>query len=147
MARIPAVSGRLRSKAARDPDSAARRSIPDPQLRARTLNDPEAGPLMTALQLSTMDRLAERLPGTENDILQSRRPFAYPLERVSAPLLVVHGTADEAVPVAQARALAARVPQAELLLLEGGRHTSLFTHLYEIRERTIPFLDAHVFAG
>ena len=95
---------------------------------------------MAALQQSTFEHMAKRLPGTQNDILQSRSPFAYPVERITAPVLVVHGTGDEAVPVAHARALAATVPNGQLLLLEGGRHTSLFTHLHEIRPRVIPFL-------
>jgi pimeloyl-ACP methyl ester carboxylesterase len=143
MVRLPAISSFLRKKALSNPEAAAERSIPDAALRARTLNDPEAGPLLRALQLSTLDRMVERLPGTENDIAQSRSAFAYPLEQIAAPLLVVHGTDDEAVPVEHAKALASRVPNAELLLLEGGRHTSLFTHLGEIRARTFPFLDAH----
>jgi pimeloyl-ACP methyl ester carboxylesterase len=143
LAHIPFFVERLRNKAAADPVGASRRSIPDPELRARTLNDPEAGPLITALQLSTMNRMSERLPGTRNDIRQSRKPFAYPVEQISAPLLVVHGTRDEAVPVKDARSLAARVPGAELLLIQDGRHTSLFTHLHEIRSRVVPFLGSH----
>lgn len=39
----------------RDPDAAARRSIRDPEIRARTLADPEAGPLFRALLASTGD--------------------------------------------------------------------------------------------
>lgn len=122
MVRFPALAGAIRKKP------------------ALTLSDPEAGPLMLALQSSTMERMAERLPGTENDIRQSRLPFAYPLERISSPLLAIHGTADEAAPFAQARALAARVPGAELLAIKGGTHVVLFTHLHEIRARVMQFL-------
>ncbi len=142
MARFPALVAPMRRRAAIHPDAAARRSIPDPALRARTLNDPEAGPLLLALQLSTMDQMAQRLPGTQNDIVYSRLPFSYPLEQISVPLLVVHGTADQAVPFAQAKGLADRVPGAELLAIEGGEHVSLFTHLHEIRTRVRHFLDA-----
>ena len=143
MARIPPLVAMLRRNAVRDPEKAARRSIPDPALRARTLNDPEAGPLMTALQLSTMDQMARRLPGTENDITQSRLPFAYPLERITTPALVIHGTADSVAPFAAAQALAARLPRAELLAIEKGEHVSLFTHLAEIRARVTQFLGEH----
>ena len=143
MAQFPPLVTALRGKAARDPERVARRSIPDPAMRAHTLKDPEAGPLLAALQLSTVDRMTERLPGTRNDIAQSRLPFTYRLERIAAPLLVVHGTADEAVPFAQARALAAKVPGAELLAIEGGRHVSLFTHLHAIRARVAQFLETH----
>jgi pimeloyl-ACP methyl ester carboxylesterase len=142
MARFPALVALMQRRAAIHPDAAARRSIPDPALRARTLNDPEAGPLLLALQLSTMDQMAQKLPGTQNDIVHSRLPFGYPLEQIPVPLLVVHGTADQAVPFAQAKALAGRVPGAELLTIEGGEHVSLFTHLHEIRTRVRHFLDA-----
>lgn len=139
-AHFPALSGAMARKAAADPDKAARRSIPDPALRALTLQDPEAGPLLMALQRSVMERMAARLPGTENDIAQSRSSFDYPLEQIRAPVLIVHGTEDEAVPFAQAKALAARVPRAELLAISGGRHVSLFTHRRVIQPRVRQFL-------
>ncbi len=63
-----------------------------------------------------MTQVAKRLPGTENDIFQSHQPFSYPLEQISVPLLVIHGTEDEAVPVENAKTLAAHVPGAQLLL-------------------------------
>jgi pimeloyl-ACP methyl ester carboxylesterase len=143
VARWPALAGVLGRRAARDPEAGARRSISDPVVCARTVRDPEAGPLLAALQASTSDRLALRMPGTENDIAETRRPLAYPLERIAAPLLAVHGTADAMVPFAQARALAARVPGAELLAIDGGEHVSLFTHLDAFRARVGTFLRAH----
>jgi pimeloyl-ACP methyl ester carboxylesterase len=142
-ARVPPLVAAMRRKAERDPDAAARRSIPDAALRARTLRDPEAGPLMLALQASTLDRMALRLPGTEVDIATSRADLRPELERISAPVLAVHGTADRAAPFAQAEAVAARVPGAELLAIPGGGHVALFTHLAEIRARVGPFLAAH----
>ena len=145
MARIPAVAAAMQRKAASDPEASARRSIPDDALRGRTLNHPDAGPMLLDLQRSVMERMAERLPGTENDIRQSRRRFAYPLQRISAPVLVVHGTDDEAVPFAHAKALAAAVPGARLFAIPGGRHVSLFTHLDEIRAQAAQFLGVPVF--
>jgi pimeloyl-ACP methyl ester carboxylesterase len=142
--RFPALAKAMRRKAAEDPERAARRSIPDPVLRARTLNDPEAGPLLVALQLSVMDRMAARMPGTQNDIVQSRTPFAYLLEQIRAPLLIVHGTEDEAAPFAQAESLAAKVPRAELVAIPGGRHVSIFTHREQIQPRIRDFLDLHL---
>ncbi|MGO9232497.1 MAG: alpha/beta hydrolase [Bryobacteraceae bacterium] len=142
MARFPALLAPMHKRAAAHLEEAGRRSIPDTELRARTLDDPEAGPLLRALQLSAMDRTAQRPPGTGNDVVQSRQPFRYPLEQIFAPLLVVHGTADQAVPFAQAQELADRVPGAELLTIEGGEHVSLFTHLHAIRTRVNRFLDA-----
>jgi fermentation-respiration switch protein FrsA (DUF1100 family) len=65
------------------------------------------------------------------------------VERISAPALVVHGTADKAVPFAQAESLAARIPGAELLSNEDGEHVGIFTHLHEIRLRVRAFFEAH----
>lgn len=76
-----------------------------------------------------------------NDVRQSRLPFAYPLEQISVPMLVIHGTRDEAVPYELAKSLARRVPGAELLTIDGGQHVSLFTHLHEIRTRVTGFLE------
>jgi len=142
-ARVPPLVSAMRRKAARDPEEAARRSIPDPALRARTVGDPEAGPLLAALQASTLDRMALRIPGTEDDIATSRAALGADLERLSVPVLAVHGTADRAAPFAQAEAVAARVPGAELLAIEGGEHVALFTHLGEVRARVGAFLRSH----
>jgi pimeloyl-ACP methyl ester carboxylesterase len=143
LAHFPPVATALRKKAEADPDRTASRSIPDPAVRARTLNDPEAGPLLLALQSSTMERMTERLTGTQNDIRQSRLPFAYPLEDIRAPALVVHGTVDKLVPYSHSESLAQRLPAAELLTIPGGEHVCLFTHLQEVRSRITRFLKAH----
>jgi pimeloyl-ACP methyl ester carboxylesterase len=132
----------MRRKVARDPDRAAARSIPDPIVRARTLGDPETGPLFSELQLSTLDRPALRLAGTENDIAITRST-EYPLERIATPTLVVHGTADSVVPFAHARTLATRIRGAELLAIDGGEHVSIFTHREEVRTRVTRFLREH----
>lgn len=41
---------------------------------------------------------------------------------VAIPTLIVHGTADDVVPVDHAHRIAARAPQAELVILEGAQH-------------------------
>lgn len=139
--RIPWMATAIQRRAAAHPEEAAARSIPDPVLRERTLNNPEVGPLFRALQSSVMDRMAARMPGTHNDIRWSRAPFNYPVESIRVPVLVIHGTEDEAAPFAAAESLASRVAGAELLAIEGGRHVSLFTHNALIRERLWRLLD------
>jgi pimeloyl-ACP methyl ester carboxylesterase len=142
LARLPGFGASLQRKTARDLDAAAARSIPDPALRARTLADPGAGPLLRGLLLSTSDRMARRLAGTETDIRITRRT-TYALERIGVPTLVIHGTADEVVSYRHGEALAARIPGAELLTVEGGRHVSIFTHRDVVRARVTAFLRAH----
>ncbi len=130
-------------KAQQDPDRAASRSIPDPVMRARTLGDPEVGPLFRELQRSTSDRMRLRMPGTENDVALTRSELSFALEQIKPPLLIVHGTKDSAAPFEQARILARRVPGAELLTIEGGEHVSIFTHRDEVQARVKRFLQAH----
>jgi hypothetical protein len=86
--------------------------------------------------MSTFDRAALRLPVTKNDIAVTRAT-THPLEQIAVPVLVVHGTGDRLVPFTQhAKPLAARVPGAQLLAIEGGEHVAIFTHRNEVRERT-----------
>jgi poly(3-hydroxyalkanoate) depolymerase len=49
------------------------------------------------------------------------------LHRLRQPTLVVHGDADPIVPVANARILAARIPNARLVTVPGGGHLFLLT--------------------
>jgi pimeloyl-ACP methyl ester carboxylesterase len=42
--------------------------------------------------------------------------------KVKVPTLIVHGTADDVVPVDHARRLAERAPRAEVRIIEGGGH-------------------------
>jgi alpha-beta hydrolase superfamily lysophospholipase len=42
--------------------------------------------------------------------------------KVGIPTLIVHGTADDVVPVDHARRLAERAPRAEVRIIEGGGH-------------------------
>ncbi|MFX4291202.1 alpha/beta fold hydrolase [Streptomyces bohaiensis] len=50
------------------------------------------------------------------------------LPEITAPTLVVHGTEDRFNPVANAHLLAARIPGARLLLIEGARHAYFEEH-------------------
>lgn len=140
------LAAKLAAKAAADPEGAAARSIPDPALRARTLGDPEAGPLFRELLSSTMDRAARRLPGTENDIALTRRTL-HALESVAAPTLIVHGTEDSVVPFRHGEELARRIPGAELLRIDGGEHVAIFTHRDVVRARVTAFVRAHAAGG
>ena len=48
--------------------------------------------------------------------------------RLKAPWLIIHGDADEAVPVADAHALADAAPDARLLIVQGASHTFDISH-------------------
>ena len=131
----------MRRRAERRPELIARHSIRDAALRAQTLAHLEAGPLMRALFMSTNDRVAERLPGTLNDMRQLAGISSYLLRSISTPTLVVHGTADRAVSLAHAEAVAQQVTGSEFFPIADGEHVALFTHLDVIRERVGAFMS------
>jgi pimeloyl-ACP methyl ester carboxylesterase len=57
-----------------------------------------------------------------HDVLADGEHAAGPLSSITAPTLVVHGTADPMFPLAHAQALVAEIPGARLLPLPGGGH-------------------------
>jgi pimeloyl-ACP methyl ester carboxylesterase len=140
LARWPALARVLMSGAVRDPVRAIRRSIADPQARAALLADPVASSLFSALQLTIAGRLAQRIPGTENDHKHCHEADGWPLERIAVPTLAIHGTADRIVGFDHAQGVAALVPGAELMAIEGGEHVCLFTHRRAIQTRVRAFL-------
>lgn len=143
LARKPWFLSWLRRRVARHPERVAARSIADPEILARTIADDEAWPLFRELLLSTYDRMPARLEGTANDIATTSAT-TYALERIRVPTLVVHGTADKMVPYeANAKAFQARIPDVELVTVDGGEHVSIFSHRARVRPRVTAFLRAH----
>ena len=61
------------------------------------------------------------LVGTDPETVRARSPLTF-AERISSPVLVLHGDADEVVPVEQSRRLAAGAPGVELHVYEGEGH-------------------------
>jgi pimeloyl-ACP methyl ester carboxylesterase len=142
LARVPGLAALMRWKIARSSEETARRSIADPEIRARTFGHAEAGAMLRALQLSVFDRLRERLPGTINDVTLFAELDRTAFDQISAPALIIHGSADRVVPFSHAQAAAKGLPRGELFAIEGGEHVALFTHLDEVRARTAKFLSA-----
>lgn len=133
----------FRRKAAADLVATARRSIGDEEILQRTVHDAETWPLFSTMMLSTYDRMGQRIVGTENDI-RITRTESYPLEKLTVPVLVVHGTADRLVQYnLHAKTYARRVPQVELLTVEGGEHVAIFTHRNLVRSKVMAFMQQH----
>jgi pimeloyl-ACP methyl ester carboxylesterase len=141
-ARFPAFNGWMARRAERNTVAGLRRAIPDPAVLAGLLADADSMALVSALQRTLFDRLAQRIPGTENDTARFNATAGWPLEKIAVPVLAAHGTADRVVAFAHAQAVAARVPRAELLAIAGGGHMALFTHRNRIGGRVSAFLSA-----
>jgi pimeloyl-ACP methyl ester carboxylesterase len=142
VARIPGASRLLGWLAGRKPRQAGLRSVRDEALLDRTLADPEAGPLMLALQNCIFPRLAHRVAGTRNDMEQLAALGALPLEKLALPVvLAVHGTGDRVVPFHHAQAVEKSAQNSTLLAIDGGEHVALFTHLREVRTAMEAFVE------
>jgi pimeloyl-ACP methyl ester carboxylesterase len=65
------------------------------------------------------------------------------LPQITAPTLVIHGSADEMNVVANARLLAERIPGAELHIIDGARHVYFWDHAEEANRVVGEFLARH----
>jgi len=107
------------------------------------LSDPVQHALFNQLSDSTVP-LGARLPGLRNDLLQITGLAALPFERVRAPTLVIHGTADKAVPFDHAQLAAARIPGAAFCELKGADHLLMLgPHRNEVTRNVAAFLKLH----
>ncbi len=65
------------------------------------------------------------------------------LPTITVPTLVLHGSDDQIVPVANAHLLAERIPGAELYLVRGGRHMFFIEFRAEVDRVVKEFLARH----
>lgn len=147
LARLPFLAARMGASASRNPEKVAQRSITHPDHLRNLMADPQAWALYRELTLSTFYRMAQRMAGSENDfrITQTRE---YPLEEITVPTLIVHGSDDPFVNFAEhAETASRRIAGAELLGLEGGEHAAIFTHREIVRVRMTKFLTQAVHAS
>jgi pimeloyl-ACP methyl ester carboxylesterase len=68
-----------------------------------------------------MERARSSPSAGNHELIEGAAPRR-PVSAISAPTLVVHGTADPLFPVEHGEALAAAIPGARLLLLDGAGH-------------------------
>jgi pimeloyl-ACP methyl ester carboxylesterase len=84
-----------------------------------------------------------RVEGMLNDVKQIAKMPTYPLERITAPALVIHGDRDSIVPFAQGQWSADTIPSARFLPIENGEHFSFITHKEIVGPTVIAFLKSH----
>ena len=94
--------------------------------------------------LRIMHPISMRSPGIYNDrdALSALPSQTYPLERITAPTLVIHGTLDSLQPFTHAQHTAGHIPEARLVALEGGGHVPV-DHLERITTEMHSFLTDH----
>ena len=74
------------------------------------------------------------------DCLMNRDDVTDRLGEITCPALVVHGTADAAIPMAKAEALAAGLPGARGVVRVPGAHAANLTHPGPVNEAILEFL-------
>ncbi|MFW9862460.1 MAG: alpha/beta fold hydrolase [Candidatus Thorarchaeota archaeon] len=63
------------------------------------------------------------------------------LKQISVPTLVIHGDADLAVPPKNGEMLANKIPNSQLVLIEGGSHFSIIEKYSEFNDAVMSFID------
>lgn len=112
---------------------------------------------LTAAERATLDELFRsmhpislRREGLFHDIQEwadrDRWANDYPLERITAPTLVVHAVDDVVVPFAHAQHTADSIPGARLVSLPSGGHMR-FGHGAAVREEVTAFIRDHAKAA
>jgi len=82
--------------------------------------------------------------GTFNDIANYTDMPPMPLEKITAPTLIVHGTADGDVPPEDAAYAAARISGSELYWVENGVHVATLSQDSDrVMNRILEFLNQH----
>ena len=71
---------------------------------------------------------AHRRDGIENDLARFAEIGSLDLERISAPTLIIAGTADTDVPSDHSTRAATTIPGANQIVMQHGTHLCLFVH-------------------
>jgi pimeloyl-ACP methyl ester carboxylesterase len=140
MAQLSPVARSIQKKMASDLETAVSRSITDPELRKKVMDDDETFDLYKVVLLDSFNHFGRRMAGTKNDI-QISSTFSIALNEIQVPTLVIHGTLDPMLPFEKhGKVLAESIPGAELFVAEGGEHPAIFTHREAVRKRVAKFL-------
>ena len=85
-------------------------------------------------------RLRPGIDGWVDDEIAFAQPWRVNLAAVRQPAAIWHGDEDRIVALANARLLAARIPDAELFVVQGQGHPSL---IFRQVEPTIDWISQH----
>jgi 2-hydroxy-6-oxonona-2,4-dienedioate hydrolase len=99
-------------------------------------------PLASVDMLNSVMLYALRQRGYKNDLVEFEKITTYLLERINAPIFILHGTGDDEVPFEHAEHLAQRAPYTKLFVIKDGSHMAFFTHAMRAMPEIRAFLDA-----
>lgn len=121
------------------PEGAARRGLEAATADAYRAGRPEEFEQILRARLADSPSLATY---SRQATAGSRFDTSREVEDIFAPTLVIHGSDDRYVPVANAVALAEALPDAELKVLEDAGHLVFIEKSAEVNRRVIAFLKA-----
>jgi pimeloyl-ACP methyl ester carboxylesterase len=85
-----------------------------------------------------------RKKGMDNDMNQLAKVKNLPLNKIKTPTLIIHGTNDADVPLADAELAAQEIPNSQLYLVPEGFHIMALTNSIErVNEKRVTFLKVH----
>lgn len=87
---------------------------------ARVLSTPAARALF--LGAATRDMLRQGLRAAVHELALYERPPAFDLRDIAVPVVLLHGDADDTVPLGIAQHVAAQIPAAQLHVIGGAAH-------------------------
>jgi pimeloyl-ACP methyl ester carboxylesterase len=94
--------------------------------------------------LKSMSPANMRKTGLDNDLKQLEHPIDLPLDRITTPTLIIHGTHDFDVSFYHAWYAAKSIPKAELYPVEDGFHIiSLSDYDQEVTAKRLAFLRTY----
>ncbi len=127
----------------RNPERMLKTVVSDAAIRDRILADSARRDRFVALANSALKLPERRNTGVANDIRQFESLDIPELERITAPTLILHGTADVNVPLAMGERVAQRVRNAKLVTFPGADHFMVVSHSEDVFGALFAFLVAH----
>jgi len=113
------------------------------KLMDNIMHDPRRIKVLTGL-IESMSPGELRRDGMENDVEQLEKVKDLPLKKIKAPTLIIHGTDDADVSLADAAHAANAIPGAKLYLVHGGFHVmALMDDIDLITKERVDFLKQH----
>jgi pimeloyl-ACP methyl ester carboxylesterase len=94
--------------------------------------------------LSSVALLSRRREGTINDGRQFLGFSNYPFKSITCPTLILYGSKDTFVPLAEQVYLSETLPNSEYIEIEGGTHFMVISHDDVIAPIIMDFLNARV---
>ncbi|RJP93689.1 MAG: alpha/beta hydrolase [Desulfobacteraceae bacterium] len=113
------------------------------KLMDNIMKDPERVKVLTGM-MKSMSPGDLREAGMKNDVEQLEKVKDLPLKDIKTPTLIIHGTKDADVSVADAEFSASQIPGSELFLVPGGFHVMAITDSIDtITQKRVDFLKEH----